>query len=124
MLDAAGAVAQVDVEARGVAARERAVDAVGDHPLGALAPAAAAESGDGAAQLLARARERVRQLGLVAAEPQRRLPARQSGERDQGERGAVGLGERGQRGGDKRDGAASRRADRAARLRGEGERVP
>ena len=45
VLHAARAVAQVDVEAAGVGCAELAVEAVRDQPLGALAPAAAAERG-------------------------------------------------------------------------------
>ena len=60
------------------------------------------------AQLLARAGQGVRQLGLVTPEPQRHVFARHAGERDQGKRGPVWLGQRRKRGGDKRDGRGVR----------------
>ena len=58
VLDAARAVAQVHVEARLVAGVQRAVEAIGDQALGALAPAAAGQRRQRAPQLLrARARD-------------------------------------------------------------------
>ena len=81
MLHAAGAVAQVDVEATAVALGDRAVEPVGDQSLGPLAPAAARQGSERLAQLLAGGRQERSELALVDAEQFGDLRPRPVGQR-------------------------------------------
>ena len=75
VLDAAGAVAQVGAQPLAGGRGQLAVEAVADHPLGALAPAAAGERVARAAQGLAPAGQRGAHLLVAQAQLARRLAA-------------------------------------------------
>jgi len=97
VLDAAVAVAQVDVQARGAGRPQLAVDAIGEQALGALAPAGGRQREHRAAQRLARPVESLgevvpRESGLLAGGLPR--PARDLDQRERARRELVELRQR------------------------------
>ncbi len=109
VLHAARAVAQVHVEAAGVALEQRAVEPVRDQALRALAPAAASERGDRLPELLAGRCEHRAELLLLDAEQLGHLGPRPVGERHQRQGSGLDRRQRGQHGDDLAD--SCRRVD-------------